>query len=237
MKKLTQFLKNVDEAFQDELTEITGWLGSLENLSDVLDRLENSKILGGSGNNQNDRFGRGDGGIDDHTKRYVAIILKRLMTDPDIIAWYDSPYNNEVELNSLLASKLSQREMMYLDDIAQSLASVEDSDKDAEIVNNAIVRLLDDSDLEKWFKKNSKPVKTTDRYGNTTLSDRRINEFELRKLINSKLSGPEKKFSEPIARKFLRIYFGEYDIDDYFNGDGDGSKSSSKRQDNRRFRI
>ena len=151
MKKLSQYLK-IDEDFNSELEEITGWLGSLENLSDVLDRIENSKILGGNGNNR-DPYGRDNGNIDDHTKRYVAMILKRLMSDPDIIAWYDSPYNNEVELHSLLAKKLSSREMVYLDEIAQVLASTEDSDKDAEIVNNAVIRLIDDPDMERWFKK------------------------------------------------------------------------------------
>ena len=235
MKKLTQYLKNIDEAFQDELNDITGWLGSLENLSDVLDRLENSKILGGRGN---DRSGRDEGNIDDHTKRYVGMILKKLMADPEIISWYDSPYNNEMELYSLLAKKLSPREMTYLEEITQILASVEDSDKDAEIVNNAVVRLIDDPDLERWFNKNTKPVKTVDRYGNTTVSDRRINEFELRKIINSKLSGAEKKFSEPIARKFMRIFYGEYDTDDYFNSDRGSSNSNSTRMRNdRRFRI
>jgi len=238
MKKLTQFLKNIDEAFQDELTEITGWLGSLENLSDVLDKLENSKILGGRGN---DRFGRGDGeNIDDHTKRYVGMILKKLMMDPEIISWYDSPYNNEMELYSLLAKKLSPREMTYLEEITQVLASVEDSDKDAEIVNNAVVRLIDDPDLERWFKKYSKPIKKTDRFGNVETTAATPNEFELRKIINSKLSGTERKFSEPIARKFMRIYNGEYDTDDYFSREGGSSgmgRSMAGRRNDRRFRI
>lgn len=234
MKKLTQFLKNIDEAFQDELTEITGWLGSLENLSDVLDKLENSKILGGRGN---DRFGRGDGeNIDDHTKRYVGMILKKLMMDPEIISWYDSPYNNEMELYSLLAKKLSPREMTYLEEITQVLASVEDSDKDAEIVNNAVVRLIDDPDLERWFKKYSRPIKKTDRFGNTEITKEDPNEFELRKIINNKLSGAERKFSEPIARKFMRIFNGEYDTDDYFTSER-GSSGSAGMRSNRRFRI
>jgi hypothetical protein len=238
MKKLTQYLKNVNEAFGDELNEITGWLGSLENLSDVLDRLENSKILGGRGS---DRFGRGDGeNIDDHTKRYVGMILKKLMMDPEIISWYDSPYNNEMELYSLLAKKLSPREMTYLEEITQVLASVEDSDKDAEIVNNAVVRLIDDPDLERWFKKYSKPIKKTDRFGNVETTTATPNEFELRKIINSKLSGTERKFSEPIARKFMRIYSGEYDTDDYFNGDRGSSgmgRSMTGRRSGGRFRI
>lgn len=234
MKKLTQYLKNIDESFQDELNDITGWLGSLENLSDVLDRLENSRILGGRGN---DRFGRGDGeNIDDHTKRYVGMILKKLMADPEIISWYDSPYNNEMELYSLLAKKLSPREMTYLGEITQILASVEDSDKDAEIVNNAVVRLIDDPDIERWFKKYSKLIKKTDRFGNTEITKSAPNEFELRKIINSKLSGTEKKFTEPIARKFMRIYSGEYDTDDYFNSDR-GSSGTAGMGSNRRFRI
>lgn len=227
MKRISQYIKNLDESFQQELDDISGWLGSLENLSDVLDRIENSKILGGSGN---DRFGgRNEDGMDEHTKRYIGIILKRLLSDPEIIAWYDSPYNNEVELSALLAKKLSHREMNYLGEISELLADMEDSDKDAEIVNNAIVRLLDDDDLEKWFKKNSKPIKTTNRYGDVEFSDRKINEFELRKLINSKLSGPEKRFSEPIARKFLRIYYGEYDSDDYFSARNDDMSSHPSR--------
>lgn len=236
MKKLSQYLK-IDEDFNSELEEITGWLGSLENLSDVLDRIENSKILGGNGNNR-DPYGRDNGNIDDHTKRYVAMILKRLMSDPDIIAWYDSPYNNEVELHSLLAKKLSSREMVYLDEIAQVLASTEDSDKDAEIVNNAVIRLIDDPDMERWFKKYSKPVKKTDRFGNTETTKADPNEFELRKIINSKLSGTEKRFSEPIARKFMRIFNGEYDTDDYFSaGDARGSSGINSRRNGGRFRV
>ena len=237
MKKLTQYLKNINETFDDELNEITGWLGSLENLSDVLDRLENSRILGGRGS---DRLGRDEGSIDDHTKRYVGMILKKLMADPEIISWYDSPYNNEMELYSLLAKKLSSREMTYLEEITQVLASVEDSDKDAEIVNNAVVRLIDDPDLERWFKKYSKPIKKTDRFGNVETTEATPNEFELRKIINGKLSGAERKFSEPIARKFMRIFNGEYDTDDYFNSDRGSSgmsRSMTGRRNDRRFRI
>lgn len=233
MKKLTQYLKNINETFQDELNDITGWLGSLENLSDVLDRIENSRILGGRGN---DRFGRDEDNIDDHTKRYVGMILKKLMADPEITSWYDSPYNNEMELYGLLAKKLSPREMTYLGEITQILASVEDSDKDAEIVNNAVVRLIDDPDLERWFKKYSKTVKKTDRFGNTEITKSAPNEFELRKIINGKLSGAERKFSEPIARKFMRIFNGEYDTDDYFNSDR-GSSGQAGMRNNRRFRI
>jgi len=234
MKKLVQYLK-IDENFQDELNEITGWLGSLENLSDVLDRIENSRILGGSGNrNQYNR----EENIDDHTKRYVGMILKKLMSDPEIISWYDSPYNNEVELYNLLARKLSPREMTYLGEITQILASTEDSDRDAEIVNNAVIRLIDDPELERWFKKYSKPIKKTDRFGNTETVPQMANEFELRKIINSKLSGVEKKFSEPIARKFMRIYNGEYDTDDYFSaGEARGSSGMNNRRNGGRFRV
>ena len=186
MNPLKQHIK---ESF-DGLEEIGEWISSLNDLNELLDKINS---IGGTDD------------MEEHDKRYVAMILQKLMNDKEINAWFDSPYTSEYELRKILARKLSTREMKYIDELGETLANLSKNDNDPAIVNNLVMKFVNDPELEEL------------------IDSGRVNEFKIRGLVGRKLRGRDKKYFEPVCRKLIRIANDNGLEDDYF-GDDSGSR-------------
>ena len=146
--------------------EISRWLDSIRDVTDAMDSLKRSGLL--------------DSGDD----RYLNMVLNKLSNDPDIVNYWDDPYQNVNKLRRILLAKLNPRELKYIDEIVNKIADLADSN--ADIINNIIISLIDDPDIEKWAK-----------YQGT--------EFKLRQILKQKLNPSQMRYQDQICDKLIEL--------------------------------
>lgn len=180
MHSLSQFLIEANK----ELEEISDYISQLTDIQDLMDKISS---IGGERDDE------------PRNNRYQNMIFQKLMNDPEINSWFDSPYSSEYELKKILSRKLNAREIQYMDSIVDELNKMSRQDNDPVIVNNIVMRIVDDPEMVEWFS-----------------DDPTNSEFKGRAIIKKKLRGKEKKFFEPVCRKIMRIANNDHLGDDYF---------------------
>lgn len=158
---------------ENDLDEITSMIAPLKSLKEIDGLL---KVI--------DTFGT-DGKHEDRMKaKIVSRVLNNLIDDKDIQDWYATSSNNEYDLRRILLNKLTPREARYIDDICSQFLKIGDNDE--ETVNNIMLRLLQDNDIQDWYKNSQK-------------------KYELYVILTKKLRGNELKQIDNIIERMMDL--------------------------------